>query len=128
MVLCVNLFMIFITDNEIDMVLNSLALEFILHVDEELKAFLFEILKEEEEEEDFCLLFYQLKANREEEEKYDKHWNNRRIDSIINHFIIVILVLSGVCVRVCARDCVCVCRYSLSPRDDRHLKCMLCES
>jgi hypothetical protein len=56
LVLCVNLFMIFITDNEIDMVLNSLALEFILHVDEELKAFLFEILKEEEEEEDFCLL------------------------------------------------------------------------
>ena len=36
--------------------LNSLALEFILHIDEDLKNFLFEIWAEEDEEEDFCLV------------------------------------------------------------------------
>ena len=36
--------------------LNSLALEFILHIDEDLKNFLFEIWAEEDEQEDFCLV------------------------------------------------------------------------
>ena len=36
--------------------LNSLALEFILHIDEDLKSFLFEIWAEEDEQEDFCLV------------------------------------------------------------------------
>ena len=36
--------------------LNALALEFILHLDEDLKSFLFDLLQEEDEEEDFCLV------------------------------------------------------------------------
>jgi len=86
------------TDNEIDMVLNSLALEFILHIDEDLKAYLFDLLEEQEEEEDFCLTFFQDTESKQADNNMYDSWKafDKPFDKFLNVLIMFVLGCSVV--------------------------------
>jgi len=80
------------------MVLNSLALEFIVRIDEDLKAYIFELLEEEEEEEEFCLTFFQDRISAGIDDDIYKKWKafDKPFDQFLNMLITFILACSVV--------------------------------
>jgi hypothetical protein len=92
-VLCINLIMIFFTDSVHDMVLNSIAMEFICHLDEELQSFLFDLLEEEEAEEQFCVSYYEdATDSAHPETALERDSWNQQVDKWLNWLIFVVLV------------------------------------